>query len=303
MTSTSSPTIRPPASCWSCDGREPEAALAGAVDVGVDGLADDHEAHAEEHAEQARGEDVADLPQLAAAAAGAWARAPTTRRASRSPTKLACCRAWTRVVADGRLEREREVPACRAPATYTGDRHERAPQRPERRAQPPAPRERHERRAREQEGQHGVAHAREQERRRQVGDQQVLRHVRRQQVVAPARRSGETNPISPQRDADVPQRLLAAGHRDAAPPQDRHGAQVEPLGDRERGEHARIERSCVHGDARRLRARGATSTSAMTADRHQRRRRAGSGRPRPRSAAGSARRSEDVDGRVDDRPT
>ena len=42
--------------------------LAAAVDAGVDRLADQHERHPEEHPEHPRGEDVADLPQLAAQA-------------------------------------------------------------------------------------------------------------------------------------------------------------------------------------------------------------------------------------------
>ena len=48
MRKMSSTTIIPPAICWSWSGSG-RAALAGAVDVGVDRLADQHEAHPEEH--------------------------------------------------------------------------------------------------------------------------------------------------------------------------------------------------------------------------------------------------------------
>ena len=65
MITMSSATIIAPAVCWSASARDP-AALDRVVDARVDRLADEHEGHAEEHAEHARGDDVADLPQLAA---------------------------------------------------------------------------------------------------------------------------------------------------------------------------------------------------------------------------------------------
>jgi hypothetical protein len=103
----------------------------------------------------------------------------------------------------------------------------------------PPPRQRDERRPREQEHEHRVAGAGQQQRRPQVGDQQVLGHVRRQQVV-PVRVDGGHQPDHPQRDPRVPEQLLAQRHRHAAPPQDPQRPQVQVLGDRDRREDARV---------------------------------------------------------------
>ena len=68
----------------------------------------------------------------------------------------------------------------------------------------------------------------EQERRGQVGDQEVLRHVRRQQVLGePVDRREQ--PDRGERDAAVPGDLLPERHVVAARAQHVHGAEVQDL--------------------------------------------------------------------------
>ena len=90
---------------------------------------------------------------------------------------------------------------------------------------PAGARERHEHRARQHEHQHRRAHAGEQQRRGDVGEQQVLGHVRAEQVVRQRVGRAEQRDRD-QRDAGVPERLLAAPDLVAAPAQHGDGPRV-----------------------------------------------------------------------------
>ena len=118
---------------------------------------------------------------------------------------------------------------------------ERLVQEVERAAQPVRAGERHERGARQIEAQDRVAHPGQCERGGDVGDQQVLRHVGAQDVVA-ERIQRREQPDDPARHRDVPADDLAGRHLDAAPVQDPQRAQVQPLGHAERDEDPRVER-------------------------------------------------------------
>ena len=136
----------------------------------------EHEAHPQEHRRHARGEEVAGSSTGRRACAGAWARAPTTRRASPTPMKHMCWSAWTSGWRTAASNEDREVPAVEARACRPGSRPA-AGAATGTRAAASAAGERDERGPRQEEHQHRVAHAGEQQRRRQVGDQQVLGHV------------------------------------------------------------------------------------------------------------------------------
>jgi hypothetical protein len=118
-----------------------------------------------------------------------------------------------------------------------GDRDERLAQEAEGGAQRLAARKRDQHGPRDQEGVDGRPQPDEQQRRRDVGDQQVLAHVRDKQLV------GERvdRPHQPERhaaDRYVPGDLLPEGHRVAAAAEDADGTQVENLREQQVGDRA-----------------------------------------------------------------
>ena len=108
------------------DRAQPQRPLAAAVDVGVDRRADEDEAHPQEHAEEARGQDVPDLPQLAAQPAplGLEHRPPDEHADGDEGGVLE--RVHERV-AHRRVEEDREVPAVEH-EHVDRQRHQRAAQ-------------------------------------------------------------------------------------------------------------------------------------------------------------------------------
>ena len=88
--------------------------------------------------------------------------------------------------------------------------------------------QRHERRAGQEEHQHRVAQPGEQERRREVGDQQVLGHVRSTAGRRRPASTGASSPIDPQRHRrSCHHGCLEPRHRHAPPAQDAQRAQVQ----------------------------------------------------------------------------
>ena len=87
----------------------------------------------------------------------------------------------------------------------------------------------------------GRAQAHEDQRRAELGEQQVLRHVERQQVLGERVHRREQRD-RPERDAAVEGACWKRRDLEAAPARDAHGAHVERDADAEEDEHPGVER-------------------------------------------------------------